>query len=434
MWNEVDDKRSEEVNEILGRPPRWIVRRGIIIIFIIVVLALVLAQKFKYPDFIKAQVTITTLIPPEKVEMQINGKLSRVYVKNQQVVEKGQILASIESTGNLEHILYLINLKDTLTVDYSDFTFPIEKVSPLSLGRLETTYASFEEAYINYQLEKKLKPYNQINSVDEKQLEIIRDRIVSLEKQKQIEIEKVSLKENELNRNKGLLDKGVISVQQFEVVKLGYLQATTNLENLKISISQLKESQNRIKKAMLSNRINNRKDRVNLLKNVLQSYDNFRTSIEEWEQTYLLKSSVEGQVSFQEYWGENQYINLGEVVFTILPKDKKDIIGKLILPANNTGKIKIGQKVLIKLDNYPYQEFGMVNGKVQNISLVPNKKGFYYLEVELPSGELVTSYNAVIPFDKEMIGTAEIVTKELSIMQRVFLPIKKIISSSSSNE
>ena len=60
-------------------------------------------------------------------------------------------------------------------------------------------------------------------------------------------------------------------------------------------------------------------------------------------------------------------------------------------------------------DNYKYQEFGIVEGKVQNISLTPDKDGNYYVDVLLPKG-LKTSYNKELPFDKELKGNAEIVT------------------------
>src|SRR5690606_1924683 len=101
---------------------------------------------------------------------------------------------------------------------------------------------------------------------------------------------------------------------------------------------------------------------------------------------YLLKSSLNGKVSFQQYWGNNQFIKSGEVIFTILPDDRNNLLGKLVVPAQNSGKIKPRQKVLIKLDNYLYQQFGIVEGKVRNISLSPDSDGNYYVEVELPNG------------------------------------------------
>ena len=74
-----------------------------------------------------------------------------------------------------------------------------------------------------------------------------------------------------------------------------------------------------------------------------------------------------------------------------------------MVPAVNSGKIAKGEKVLIKLDNYRYQEYGIVEGRVQNISFTPDDKGNYYVDVTLPEG-LKTSYHKTLPFDTELKG------------------------------
>ena len=107
---------------------------------------------------------------------------------------------------------------------------------------------------------------------------------------------------------------------------------------------------------------------------------------------------------------------------SILPKDKAAVVGRMQVPSTNSGKIIPGQKVLIKLDNFRYQEFGIVEGKVQNISLTPDEKGNYYVDVILPKG-LKTSYNKQLPFEKELKGNAEIVTQDLRLIERFFYQI-----------
>ena len=50
--------RSEEVQEILGTPPRWIVRWGITIILLVVIILFAGSYLFKYPDIIFANVVL----------------------------------------------------------------------------------------------------------------------------------------------------------------------------------------------------------------------------------------------------------------------------------------------------------------------------------------------------------------------------------------
>jgi len=63
---------------------------------------------------------------------------------------------------------------------------------------------------------------------------------------------------------------------------------------------------------------------------------------------------------------------------------------------------------------------------VQNISLVPDDKGNYYVDVVLPEG-LKTSYNKTLKFDKELRGNAEIVTQDLRLIERFFYQIMKLL-------
>ena len=130
--------------------------------------------------------------------------------------------------------------------------------------------------------------------------------------------------------------------------------------------------------------------------------------------------------SFQQFFGENQFVKMSEPIVSILPTNKEKLVGRMSVPTVNSGKVMTGQKVLIKLDNYRFQEYGIVEGKVQNISLIPDDKGNYYVDITLPKG-LKTSYNKKLPFDKELRGNAEIVTQDLRLIERFFYQIRKLL-------
>lgn len=81
--------------------------------------------------------------------------------------------------------------------------------------------------------------------------------------------------------------------------------------------------------------------------------------------------------------------------------------------------------MIIRFANYPDQEFGIVNGRVSVISLVPAEDN-YMVEITLPDG-LVTNYGKTLPVSHEMKASAEIVTEELRLIERFFQPLKKIL-------
>jgi HlyD family secretion protein len=97
----------------------------------------------------------------------------------------------------------------------------------------------------------------------------------------------------------------------------------------------------------------------------------------------------------------------------------------MLLPAIGAGKVKVGQKVNIRLDNYPYMEFGMLEGRIANISDIPDQ-GMYYATVVFPDG-LITSYGKALVFTQRLNGTAEIITNDIRLLHRILQPLKHIL-------
>jgi len=164
---------------------------------------------------------------------------------------------------------------------------------------------------------------------------------------------------------------------------------------------------------------------MTLLKNVIQSFNQLKKAIKNWETQYVLKSNINGKVAFSNYWRTNETVNQGDLIFTIIPTESSTFIAKLKTPANNSGKLKIGQDINIKLENYPEAEYGNLHAKVNYISMFPDKDGFYLILAELPK-DLITSYKKSIEFKQEMRGSAEIITEDLRLMDRFFYQIKDI--------
>ena len=85
--------RSEEVQEILGRIPHWIIRWGITVIFLTMAVILAGSWFFQYPDIIESSLVVTTTHPPASIVARTNGKLDRLFVEDQQQVKQGDVLA-----------------------------------------------------------------------------------------------------------------------------------------------------------------------------------------------------------------------------------------------------------------------------------------------------------------------------------------------------
>jgi multidrug efflux pump subunit AcrA (membrane-fusion protein) len=417
--------RSESVQDILTQPPHWMIRWGNTIIFIILLLILIMSYIIRYPEFIPAPIIVTSQNPPEKLEARTNSKIEKIFIKNHQEVKKNQILMVMQSTANYQDVLALKKLVDSLTPDQLR-TFPIQQTSRFKLGELQGDYNNFAKAFQDEELFTRLQPYAPENLAANQSLSEYRMRIATLKQQKNLELAKYELTRKSYKRTRDLYNQGVISAVELENEKIKYLQAQQSLENIKISLSQIEESISNLNKTKSGTAINSEKDKITYSSQTLQLFEQLRKSLKQWEQNYLVISSIDGLASFQQFFGENQFVKTGDAILSILPKNKETLVGRMSVPATNSGKITPGEKVLIKLDNYRYQEYGIVEGKVQNISLSPDKDGNYYVDIILPKG-LKTSYNKTLPFDKELKGNADIVTQDLRLIDRFFYQIRKLL-------
>ncbi|MGS2762890.1 HlyD family secretion protein [Sinomicrobium sp. M5D2P9] len=417
--------RSEEVQEILTKPPVWIVRWGITLVFGFTCLIIFLSYIIEYPDYLSAKIIVTTRQPTEKVIARYPGQIEKIFIKNRDTVHIGQQLAIIKNTANYEHVFRLKAILDTLHFKLNDFSFPIDSVSNFILGDIEPAYIEFEKSYVEYFLLQGLEPYDNQLTGNREALKEVKKRLENQIAQKGLLEQKAVLAKSEFNRYTGLYDKGVISSQEFETKEIEYIQMQEHINNMAISISQMREAIATANQTLKDTYINKQEDDTRFLKNLIQSYNSLKRAVRDWEYNYVLSSSINGVISFQNFWGVNQNVNNGDIVFSILPEDKSVLVGKMTLASQNAGKVNIDQKVLVKLDNYPYQQYGMLVGKVKNISISLDDQGNYIVYTELPDGTL-TSYHQEIEFNQELIGSAEIITEDLSVAERLFYKMRGV--------
>jgi HlyD family secretion protein len=188
------------------------------------------------------------------------------------------------------------------------------------------------------------------------------------------------------------------------------------LENLAIQIGQYEET-------LLDLELQQREKESQLEQSYRTAVEQLVNAISSWELSYCLISPIRGIVTSAAYWNENQHVNAGDVVFSIVPDGEGTLIGKALLPMDRSGKVKAGQRVIVRFNNFPDQEFGIVNGELVSISLVPNENN-YMAEIRFPNG-LETNYGLSLPLSHEMKASAEIVTAELRLIERFFMPVKK---------
>jgi len=416
----------EPVNEIIGRQPNWIVRWGITLVFVSVILILIGTWIIKYPDLVTTRIQITTESPPLDVVARSSGKLIRFDAKEGEIVARGAYLGILESSADPEQMLALRAMLDSLKGVVTGIDLlPREDLEELSgLGEIQLAFSNFYDryndvlAYVEQGFaEKKI-------AAQRAQIARYENLADQLESQKALQERELALARKRLDEKKTLFGKQLISeneVSDQETIVLVKEQslaaAEGSLINNTIQIGNLESR-------LVEIELQDREERRALRQSLQSAYKRLASEFAAWEQRYVLEAPQDGRVSLFQFWSPNQYVNAGDVVLTIVP-DSNRLKGRVYLPQAGSGKVEIGQTVQIKLDSFPFDEFGIVSGKVDTISPVA-KQDQYLVNVALPEG-LVTSYGKELDFSFNMGGTAEIITEDLRLIERIFNQLRSIL-------
>ncbi|MGC9375774.1 MAG: HlyD family secretion protein [Bacteroidales bacterium] len=417
--------RSNEVQEILSRPPKWMVRWGITIIFIVVAILVTGSWFFKYPDIIPANIVLTTENPPAPVVAKTSGKIQNLFVGNNQLVRKNEVLAVLENPAGYESIRTLEDLLDGFNTDFIiGETFLFTKC-PHELGSVQSFYASFIKNIEAYNQMIRLNYHDQKIGLYQQELKKYGKYLSHLEKQHRLLDDDFKLVQKQFLRDSALHAQNMLSDADFEKSKSQVIAKQYSLEQNSASIASIHLQMETLKQNILELELQKKQQLSDYQSLIEESYKNLQAAIDSWKYQYTLVSPTDGRVTFNQFWNENQSVKTGETVMTIIPEDEGDIIGKVQLTFQGAGKVKPGQQANIQFANYPYMEFGMVKGTVQSISLAPNNN-FYTAEIELPNG-LTTFYGMELDFKQQMTGKAEIITEDIRLLERIVRPLRYIL-------
>ena len=426
-----DDKnkieiRSGEVQEILGGIPSRIVRFGIFIFLIVFVIIIIASFVFRYPDVIRSKIVVTTENPPATIVARSTGKIEELLVSDNQKVEAGQIIALVQNPSNFNDIRKLEIMMDSIQpiFDSLGFKYRVSFDKNLQLGPLQEYYSQFLKKYDQLLVFVEQNYYLKMNESLKEQHDMAQILYDRLWEQKNAVDEEYKIRQRNYERQKTLIAREVISSTDLEKVQSDMLSKKSELDGLRSQLADRQIAMSKLEQEIIENE-KLYSDQINQFRSeMLETYNILKSELSNWELSYLMRSPIEGIVTFNKFWSVNQNVSQGDNVFTVVPEDVGELVGKVELPILGSGKVKPGLDVNVKFDNYPYMEYGWVRGKVKNVSLVP-EDNFYMVEVEFPNG-LVTNYGKSLELQNQLMGQAEIITEDLKLIQRIFNPLKSL--------
>src|SRR5262249_20993073 len=313
---------------------------------------------------------------------------------------QGALLAVIENSADPGAVFALEERLAAIGSEPQRTALGLEFADDLLIGELRGDYGAFVRAFKALKFYLQVDPANaEIRSL-EPQLARHAERRQSLDRQREILAGQVELAQSDYSRASKLAANQNLTINDLNARSRLLLQAKQALEAVVASIADINLEIDRLEQNIANLRLRDRQQRHELLLAFSQSYETLRSHLAVWERMYVLRAPIDGQVSLFRFWSNHQFVRSGDEVFTIVPEATQKPFGKLLFPIANSGKIKLGQPVFIRLDNYQFEEYGLLRGVVRSISPVP-RGAQYAIEVELSDG-LITSFGRQLEFRQEM--------------------------------
>jgi multidrug efflux pump subunit AcrA (membrane-fusion protein) len=416
-------------NEFLPPISRWTSVGGLVMLTFVGI-ALAVASVAKYKVTVKAPASIRPAGELRIVQAATEGSIQRVLAKENQVVKKGDIIATIDDSrlqtkksqlqSNIQQSrLQFVQINAQIGALNSQIRAETDRINRIVAGaeaeligrsreyqdKKITTVADVEEASANVRIAQK---------------ELQKGEAELKSAQANLQATVASLKAAQLKRNRyeKVAKVGAISQDQFAEAQLAASQysatveaqkqtieaqkqaigrleqaveaavarrqrtlAVVNPSNAEVAISQQRIAQE--KASLKSNQATLDKERKSLIQQRITTEQTIVRDARELQQVELdlnqtaISATADGIISKLNLRNPGQTVRPGEEIAQIVPSNTHVVV-KASVASEQKSKLKEGQKVLLRVSACPYPDYGTLKGKVKTISpdaFVPQTNG-----------------------------------------------------------
>lgn len=409
-------EHGSDIEDLFSRRPSFLVRKGTFVFFGLFLLFGIIAWQVRYPDMLVASGKLNSINAPKEVIARVEGKLVKLFARENKEVSKGDILGYIESTAQHDEVLRLSDSLDEMLIlvqkNKANEVFN-QGSSFGQLGELQIAFQVYTQAFQEF-TNYLPNGYNYKKKVGlEEDIVFLLRTHSALVEQKSILSQDLLLADSTFQVNVKLRQQNVISSFEFRNERSKVLAKELTLPQIAASIIDNERLQHEKESEILE--LENRTRQQEVI--FSQALNTFRSQVEEWKRKYLLVAPVAGRILFASFTQENQEVKVGQLICFIKPLNSNYYVEARV-SQYNFGKVKTGQQVLLKFTAYPFQEFGIVRATLAAISAIPTDSG-YFVKITLPSG-LITNYGRTIQYKNGLSVQAEIITEDKRLIERLF--------------
>lgn len=424
----------------------------------------------------------------QEVQAPVSGVIKDIYIKDGQQVNAGDLLLVFDSTATNAELTSLQKIRTALMQENQIYRQLLQ--APISTNSIDLFITSLprEAAFLlrnrtillaeNELLKRELGNavnQNQLGIDEQQRLQVTQTELNTRTAVGKLEIEQIRRKKNQiqvqiadtkdsLGIEEKIAGKLKILSEQGGISQLQYLQQQKKVQNLKAQLSQLQEEYQRLEfdieqgqqelkhtvavthKNHWEKIANNNKQLAEIesqlakitLDNEKKLADvNSKISQMQTNLTYqTLQAPVSGTI-FDLKAGKGYVSRVSERILSIVPKDS--LIAEAFVTNKDIGFVREGMKVDVRIDSFPFSEFGDIKGEVKWVAsdaLPPDENYRYYRfpikiklnrqslnvqgkDISLQSGMSMTA-NIKVREERSVISLfTELFTKEIETLKEV---------------
>ncbi|MBG1260823.1 HlyD family efflux transporter periplasmic adaptor subunit [Nostoc commune] len=463
--------------ELLDALPRLWTRSLLYVLFGFIVIILPWSMLSKVDETGNARGRIEPKGATQKLDTPASGSITFVRVKEGETVKAGQVLLELDSDilktqleqanlkleglQNRQGSLEILKNQLVLSVQTQEQQNQAQQLAKLSQVEQAQQNLNTLKATYNFQKAQQLAKVNQtqqalgsskaVYKVAEISFRGAQEKVPRYKKayeegaisqdrfseMKQLEKENYELllkakteiyqAQSSLQEQQNIYEKTLLQAQsEIQQASLRLQQEQRNYQSL-IHAGKLAELQ-------IQEQLKELQTQINSLKSEIAQTRSQIVSIKIELRQRVVRSPIDGVIFELPITKAGAVVQIGQRIAQIAP-EHAGLVLKANMPNTESGFMKVGMPVKIKFDAYPFQEYGIVEGKVNWIS--PDSKAMetpqgnietYELEITLQQ-PYIKNGDKHIPLTPGQTATAEVIVRQRRMIDYMLDPFKKFQKS-----
>ena len=407
---------SPEAEEMLARSPGCLVQWGNALTLVALAAGLAVAHVVRYPDTVVAPAVVASARPAVRVSPPASGRVGRLLVAEKDAVEAGDALAVLDGPARPEDVRRLKGWLGDGAWSPSRLARGVPPPRALDLGPVGSPFARLHAALSAWSSYAAEPFYDLRDRARSSRVQTQRELRRVLEREVSLAAEELGIARTEAARTRALFERDVVSAADVNASERAVVAQERRLAQAEAALGRSGSEAAGLSESEAAARSDRAAVLRGLERDVAVAASAVSDAVAEWEHGHVVTAPAAGRVTFLRPIQAGDAVRAGEPFAAVVPDDGGAEVRLLLDPAA-AARVEVGQPVRVAVSGYPPVRFGVLEGVIDDLGLVPIESG-YTATVRLRGG-LTTTYGEALRLRQELPAEGRVTIREASVLDRI---------------